>query len=206
MHVKLCSVGFFLIATVFCTFSFLVPILANISLFLSHWHSRINLYYISDLLQEIWSDDGTVNILFLTLWRQCCRRHWRQTKMASIVRRIFARCEENDQNQIIEKSESGSTSTKKATKLTISLFAALIVTSWMLGMKARVVCQRPQSRSCKIILLSSGPWRESCTWKPLCWHINSGFSLTSNPLSNKCQHQGAIFHRIEQVFQRYDWV
>ena len=36
---------FFLLLTAFCTFSSLFPIMANIFIFLSHWHFHMNVYY-----------------------------------------------------------------------------------------------------------------------------------------------------------------
>ena len=45
-HIILRGIGyFFLLLTAFCTFSSLFPIMANISIFLSHWHFHMNVYY-----------------------------------------------------------------------------------------------------------------------------------------------------------------
>ena len=43
-HTLLCSIGYFLLLTMFCTFALFFPIMANISTFLSHWLSHINFY------------------------------------------------------------------------------------------------------------------------------------------------------------------
>ena len=41
----LCSICYFLLLTLFCTFCSLFHTIANISIFLSHWYSQINFYF-----------------------------------------------------------------------------------------------------------------------------------------------------------------
>ena len=63
----------------------------------------------------------------------------------------------------------------------------------------RVVSHRPQYRVLgNILSLNSGPQRESCTRKPLSWHIDSVTCL--DLLSDYCHR----FYRIQHVFQRYE--
>ena len=44
-HTILCSICYFLLLTLFCTFCSLFHTMANISIFLSHWYSHINFYF-----------------------------------------------------------------------------------------------------------------------------------------------------------------
>ena len=44
-HTILCSISYFLWLLLFCTFCSLFHTMANISIFLSHWHSHINFYF-----------------------------------------------------------------------------------------------------------------------------------------------------------------
>ena len=44
-HTILCSVSYFLLLSLFCTFCSLFHTMANISIFLSHWLSHINFYF-----------------------------------------------------------------------------------------------------------------------------------------------------------------
>ena len=44
-HTPLCSIRYFLSLTLFCTFCSLFHTMANISIFLSHWHCHINFYF-----------------------------------------------------------------------------------------------------------------------------------------------------------------
>ena len=44
-HRILCSISYFLLLSLFCTFCSLFHAMANISIFLSHWYSHINCYF-----------------------------------------------------------------------------------------------------------------------------------------------------------------
>ena len=44
-HTILCSINYFYLLSLFCTFCSLFHAMANISIFLSHWYSHINFYF-----------------------------------------------------------------------------------------------------------------------------------------------------------------
>ena len=60
-HKTLCGIGYFFIATVFCIVCSLFPTMANISIFLSHWHSHINLYSQFSQLMRCCKDGNECN-------------------------------------------------------------------------------------------------------------------------------------------------